>query len=64
MSSTFDRVGGGHFIPGTGRSAALTTTVGFMDRATQPVSGDVPTHPATVPLTGVYHNLLRRRAEL
>ncbi len=24
-----DRVGGGHFIPGAGRSAALTTSVNF-----------------------------------
>jgi catecholate siderophore receptor len=24
-----DRVGGGHFVPGTGRSAALTTALKF-----------------------------------
>jgi len=35
-----------------------------LDQAIQRVSGDAPHHPAAVQLTGVYHNLLRRWAEL
>ena len=35
-----------------------------LDRAIQAVSADVPDHPAAVQLTGVYHNLLRRWADL
>lgn len=35
-----------------------------LDVAIQQLSRDVPAHPATVQLTGVYHNLIRRWAEL
>lgn len=35
-----------------------------LDAAIQRLSLDVPDHPAVLPLTGVYHNLLRRWAEL
>ena len=35
-----------------------------MDRAIQRLNTDVPSHPAIVQLTGVYHNLLRTWAEL
>jgi PKHD-type hydroxylase len=35
-----------------------------MDTAIQRIGRDVPDHPSTVQLTGVYHNLLRRWAEL
>jgi PKHD-type hydroxylase len=35
-----------------------------LDTAIQRLSRDVADHPATVQLTGVYHNLLRRWAEL
>jgi PKHD-type hydroxylase len=35
-----------------------------LDTAIQRVSADVPDHPAAVQLTGVYHNLLRRWADL
>jgi PKHD-type hydroxylase len=35
-----------------------------LDQAIQRVSLDAPDHPATVPLTGVYHNLIRRWAHL
>jgi PKHD-type hydroxylase len=35
-----------------------------LDRAIQQVSAGAPDHPAAVPLTGVYHNLLRRWAQL
>jgi PKHD-type hydroxylase len=35
-----------------------------LDAAIQRVNADTPNHAAAVPLTGVYHNLLRRWAEL
>lgn len=34
-----------------------------LDAAIQRLSADTPEHPAVLPLTGVYHNLLRRWAE-
>jgi PKHD-type hydroxylase len=35
-----------------------------LDSAIQRISHDAPDHPASVQLTGVYHNLLRRWAEV
>jgi PKHD-type hydroxylase len=35
-----------------------------MDSAIQRIAGEAPEHPSAVQLTGVYHNLLRRWAEL
>lgn len=35
-----------------------------LDRSIQRLSQDVPDHPSVVELTGVYHNLLRRWAEV
>jgi PKHD-type hydroxylase len=35
-----------------------------LDTAIQRINQDTPDHPATVQLTGVYHNLLRRWADL
>jgi PKHD-type hydroxylase len=35
-----------------------------LDLAIQRMSQDAPSHPSVVQLTGVYHNLLRRWAEL
>jgi PKHD-type hydroxylase len=35
-----------------------------LDMAIQQIAADLPDHPATVQLTGVYHNLLRRWAEV
>jgi len=35
-----------------------------LDTAIQRVTADAPDRPAAVPLTGVYHNLLRRWADL
>ena len=35
-----------------------------LDTAIQRVSAEAPDHPAAVQLTGVYHNLLRRWAEV
>jgi len=35
-----------------------------LDVATQRIAADSPTHPSALQLTGIYHNLLRRWAEL
>lgn len=35
-----------------------------LDSATQRISVDAPMHPSAIQLTGIYHNLLRRWAEL
>jgi PKHD-type hydroxylase len=35
-----------------------------LDLAIQRLNGDLPDHPSTVQLTGVYHNLLRRWADV
>ena len=35
-----------------------------LDTSIQRLTADVPDHPATVQLTGVYHNLLRRWADV
>jgi PKHD-type hydroxylase len=35
-----------------------------LDVATQRIAADVPSHPSAVQLTGIYHNLLRRWAEM
>jgi PKHD-type hydroxylase len=35
-----------------------------LDTAIQRLNGEIPDHPATVQLTGVYHNLVRRWAEM
>jgi PKHD-type hydroxylase len=35
-----------------------------LDRSIQGVSADHPDHASVVPLTGIYHNLIRRWADL
>jgi len=35
-----------------------------LDLATQRIAADAPSHPSAVQLTGIYHNLLRRWAEM
>jgi PKHD-type hydroxylase len=35
-----------------------------LDSAIQRLMADVPNHPSTVQLTAVYHNLVRRWAEI
>jgi PKHD-type hydroxylase len=35
-----------------------------LDLAIQGISGDLPDHPANIQLAGVYHNLLRRWADV
>ena len=46
------------------RDDAERTMLFDLDSAIQRISQDAPEHPSAVQLTGVYHNLLRRWAEL
>ncbi len=46
------------------RDDAQRTLLFDLDVATQRIAADVPTHPSAVQLTGIYHNLLRRWAEM
>jgi PKHD-type hydroxylase len=45
------------------RDDAERTLLFDLDVAIQRVNRDLPEHPSSVQLTGVYHNLLRRWAE-
>jgi PKHD-type hydroxylase len=74
----FNRYQGGHVRPVTRgarvcsffwiqsmiRDDGQRTLLFDLDTAIQRVSQDLPEHPVTVQLTGVYHNLLRRWAEM
>jgi PKHD-type hydroxylase len=46
------------------RDDGARTLLFDLDSAIQRLSADTPDHPATVQLTGVYHNLVRRWAEI
>jgi len=46
------------------RDDGARTLLFDLDTAIQQVSRDLPDHPAPVQLTGIYHNLLRRWAEM
>lgn len=46
------------------REDAERTLLFDLDSAIQRVDRDLPGHPATVQLTGIYHNLIRRWAEM
>jgi PKHD-type hydroxylase len=46
------------------RSDGDRTLLYDLDTAIQKLAADVPGNPAGVQLTGVYHNLLRRWAEM
>lgn len=46
------------------RDDAARTILFDLDTAIQRISADVPGHPSAVQLTGVYHNLLRRWADV
>lgn len=46
------------------RSDAQRTLLFDLDNATQRVNRDLPSNPAAVQLTGIYHNLLRQWAEV
>jgi PKHD-type hydroxylase len=46
------------------RGDAQRTLLFDLDNATQRVNRDMPSNPAAVQLTGIYHNLLRQWAEV
>ena len=46
------------------RDDAERTLLFDLDNAIQSISRDAPDHPSSVQLTSVYHNLLRRWAEM
>lgn len=46
------------------RDDAERTLLFDLDSAIRQVNNDLPSHPSAVQLTGIYHNLLRRWAEL
>jgi PKHD-type hydroxylase len=59
-----ERIAAFFWIQSMVRDDAQRTLLFDLDSAIQSVSTDVPDHPATVQLTGVYHNLIRAWAEL
>jgi PKHD-type hydroxylase len=58
------RVASFFWIQSLVRDDGARTLLFDLDTAIQQLGRDVPEHPSTVQLTGVYHNLLRRWAEL
>jgi PKHD-type hydroxylase len=58
------RVASFFWIQSMVRDDGARTLLFDLDTAIQRVNLDTPAHAAAVPLTGVYHNLLRRWAEL
>ena len=52
------------FPAGLGIAAIWCTLLFDLDMAIQRLTADVPDHPSVVQLTSVYHNLLRRWAEM
>lgn len=58
------RVASFFWIQSLVRDDAQRTLLFDLDNAVQRLSQDVPDHPSTVQLTGVYHNLLRQWSEL
>jgi PKHD-type hydroxylase len=46
------------------RDDAERTLLFDLDTAIQRLTVDIPDHPAALQLTGVYHNLLRRWADV
>jgi len=58
------RVAAFFWIQSMVRDDGARTLLFDLDTAIQRVNLDTPAHAAAVPLTGVYHNLLRRWAEL
>jgi PKHD-type hydroxylase len=58
------RVSSFFWIQSLVRDDGQRTLLFDLDSAIQRVSRDVPDHPSTVQLTGVYHNLIRQWAEL
>jgi len=58
------RVASFFWIQSMVRDDGQRTLLFDLDTAIQRLNGDAPNHPATVQLTGVYHNLVRRWAEV
>jgi PKHD-type hydroxylase len=58
------RVASFFWIQSMVRDDGARTLLFDLDSAIQRVNVETPAHPASVPLTGVYHNLLRRWAEI
>jgi len=58
------RVSSFFWIQSMVRDDGKRTLLFDLDTAIQKVAQDVPDHPSAVQLTGVYHNLLRRWAEM
>jgi PKHD-type hydroxylase len=58
------RVASFFWIQSMVRDDGARTLLFDLDTAIQRVNTETPAHSASVPLTGVYHNLLRRWAEL
>jgi PKHD-type hydroxylase len=58
------RVASFFWIQSLVRDDGARTLLFDMDSAIQRIAADAPEHPSAVQLTGVYHNLLRRWAEL
>jgi PKHD-type hydroxylase len=59
-----ERVASFFWIQSMVRDDGARTLLFDLDTAIQRINLDTPAHAAAVPLTGVYHNLLRRWAEL
>lgn len=59
-----ERISSFFWIQSMIRDDGARTLLFDLDTAIQSLSRDLPSHPANVQLTGVYHNLLRRWAEL
>ena len=59
-----ERISSFFWIQSMIRDDGARTLLFDLDTAIQSLSRDLPAHPANVQLTGVYHNLLRRWAEL
>jgi PKHD-type hydroxylase len=58
------RVASFFWIQSMVRDDATRSLLFDLDLAIQQLGADVPNHPSVVPLTAVYHNLLRRWAEM
>ena len=58
------RVASFFWIQSMVRDDGQRTLLFDLDMAIQRITQDVPDHPSTVQLTGVYHNLIRRWAEV
>ncbi len=58
------RVSSFFWIQSMVRDDAQRTLLFDLDLSIQRLGGDVPDHPSVLQLTGVYHNLLRRWAEM